>query len=228
MLPGSPQKGYAGFITPASVLYMDELDATTPFLTVITPTPVLQPQQSAADQVNVTQLSPPIVTSTPLKEPGTQKRQREKKVRTEEEITKSLFDEDEAEISEAETTPKQKLIKVRDRNAKAVQGLKELYHGNCQITGDRDCFLKKDGSPYCEAHHLVPLGSEGADSPYNIIIVSPLIHRMLHYADVSEIDLTLISASNELGITINGEEYTITWHPEHANYVKSHQDTGDF
>ena len=35
MLPGSPQKGYAGFITPASTLYMDESDATTPFLTVM-------------------------------------------------------------------------------------------------------------------------------------------------------------------------------------------------
>lgn len=40
MLPSSPQKGYAGFITPANTLYMDESDATTPFLTTISQTPI--------------------------------------------------------------------------------------------------------------------------------------------------------------------------------------------
>jgi len=223
MLPGSPQKGYAGFIAPASTLYMDESDATTPFLTVMPQIPTPQPQQSTTSQVNTTQVSQPGPTPDPGKLPAAAKKKEvAKQFRSEEEITKALFEEDEADVAGTEDA-REVLVKVRNRNAKSVQGLKELYHGNCQITGDKYRFLKKDGSPYCEAHHLVLLGNEGADSPYNIIIVSPLIHRMLHYADVSEIDLTLISASNTLDLTINGKGYTITWHPEHANYVKSHQ-----
>lgn len=222
MLPGSPQKGYAGFITPATTLYMDESDATTPFLTVIPQIPTPQSQQTITSELNTTQVSQPGPALDPSNLPTAAKKEVTKKSRSEEEITEALFEEDEADIAGMENA-KEVFVKVRNRNAKSVQGLKELYYGNCQITGDKYRFLKKDGSPYCEAHHLVPLGNEGADSPYNIIILSPLIHRMIHYAEVSEIDLTLISSSNTLDLTINGKGYTITWHPEHANYVRSHQ-----
>lgn len=211
MLPISPNEGYAGFITPSGTLYIDESDAATPFFTVIAKA---QPVQT-----------PPVVTVPPkpkVQKPTKPKLQR--KARSEEEITKSLFDEDDSYTLEPEDTLKEVIVKVRTRNSKAIQGLKELYKGSCQITGEQFTFVKKDGTLYCEAHHLIPLGNEGADSPYNIIIVSPLIHKMLHYAQVSEIDLTKISADNKLDITINGEAYTITWHPEHANHVKSHQE----
>lgn len=211
MLPNSPKQGHAGFITPSTVLHIDESDVATPFFTV-------------AVKVQPVQI-PPVVTVSPkpkVAKPTKAKLQR--KSRSEEEITKSLFDEDDSYTSEPEDKLKEVIVKVRTRNAKAVQGLKELYKGRCQITGEQFTFVKKDGILYCEAHHLIPLGNEGADSPYNIIIVSPLIHKMLHYAQVSEIDLTQISTDNKLDITINGKTYTITWHPEHANYVKSHQE----
>jgi len=84
-------------------------------------------------------------------------------------------------------------------------------------------FLKADGTIYCEAHHLVPLGGEGADLPHNIIIVSPLVHKMLHYAKVSEIDLSAISEDGTLDIEINDARHTITWHPDHAASVQRHQ-----
>ena len=38
---------------------------------------------------------------------------------------------------------------------------------------------------------------------------------MLHYAEVSGLDLTGIS-SNKLKVEINGKSFTITWHPEHS------------
>ena len=86
------------------------------------------------------------------------------------------------------------------------------------MTGEQFVFKKADGQLYCEAHHLVPLGAGGADSPYNLIVVSPLIHRMFHYAEVSGLDLSKI-VDNKLPITINGETYTITWNPLHAAVV---------
>ena len=79
--------------------------------------------------------------------------------------------------------------------------------------------MKRNGELYCESHHLIPLGENGSDLPHNIIIVSPLIHRMLHYAEVSQIDLGLISVDNTLDIMINDIRYTIRWHPEHADLV---------
>jgi len=67
------------------------------------------------------------------------------------------------------------------------------------------------------------LGDGGADDPRNIIIVSPLIHKMLHYASVEGIDLAQIkqlpSGESVLKILINGEEMVITWHAEHAKRV---------
>jgi len=215
MLPRSPAEGHAGFITPSRPLYMDESDRHMPFFTVpirtVRPEP---PQTDSSDIATIPETSPAVTTN--LKIP-----------KIEEEIVKSLFDEDETDIPHPGETVREVIAKVRNRNAKAVKGLKELYQGKCQITADEYTFLKKDGTPYCEAHHLTPLGEEGADSPFNIIIVNPLIHKMLHYADVSDIDLSRITTDNTLDILINGKTYKIKWHPKHAEYVKSHQEENE-
>jgi 5-methylcytosine-specific restriction protein A len=215
MLPGSPAEGHAGFITPSNSLYIDESDSNTPFFTIPTQAVVPQPPQATPTHTTTVPATPPAVPVKP-KEP-----------KTEEELTKSLFDEDESDITEPEGKVKEVIVKVRSRNAKAVKDLKELYQGKCQISAEKYIFLKRDGTTYCEAHHLIPLGEEGADSPFNIIIVNPLIHKMLHYADVSDIDLSKISTDNTLDIIINGETYTIKWHPKHAEYVKSHQEANE-
>ncbi len=135
----------------------------------------------------------------------------------EETYEKVYFDED--EIIEIESKIKFSLQKIRDRNSKAVRKLKDLYNNECQITGREYTFLKKDGTFYSEAHHLIPLGEGGADSVNNIVILSPLIHRMLHYANVKDIDLSKIK-DNKLDIEINEQTYTIEWHPDHGKIVK--------
>jgi len=106
---------------------------------------------------------------------------REKHPKSEEDITNELLEEDELDSSELPVKTRQVVLNIRERDQKAVKQLKNLYKGKCQISGDMFSFFKKDGKRYSEAHHLVPLGKSGADSPFNIIIVSPLIHRMLHY-----------------------------------------------
>lgn len=117
----------------------------------------------------------------------------------------------------------QRLVSIRKRNSKAVELLKTLYNGKCQISGEMYSFAKKDGSPYCEGHHLVPLGEGGADDPRNIVIVSPLLHRMLHYANVQRLDLKDIKKMPDgswyLDFLINGQKYTIRWHQSHLNVV---------
>ena len=140
------------------------------------------------------------------------------KTKSEAEIISELFNDDVADAAIA--TKKQAIIFIVERNQKIVAKLKKLSGGRCQVTGDKYAFKKTDGELYCEAHHLIALGTGGADSPYNIIIVSPLIHRMLHYADVSGLDLTKI-VNNKLPIKINGESFTITWHSSHAAVVNA-------
>ena len=66
---------------------------------------------------------------------------------------------------------------------------------------------------------MIPLGKGGADSVYNIVILSPLIHRMMHYAKIEDFVLKNIK-NNKLPVRINGVKHTITWHHDHAKTVE--------
>ncbi len=134
---------------------------------------------------------------------------------------KGFFDADEVAAQDAPPEVKEAIRRIRVRNTKAVRKLKQLYENRCQVTGEKYTFRKTDGAFYSEAHHLIPLGKGGADSVYNIVIISPLIHRMFHYATVEGLNLKNIK-DNKLPIRINGTEYVITWHPEHGNIVQAY------
>lgn len=125
------------------------------------------------------------------------------------------------ELIDAHTHPEivNRVMRIRQRNNRLVRNLKTLYEGRCQITGEQLTFLKRNGEWYSEVHHLIPLGENGSDEYANTIVVSPLIHRMLHYAIVSEINLNDI-VNRQLPITINGVAFTITWHPDHISTVE--------
>ena len=112
-----------------------------------------------------------------------------------------------------------RVMRIRQRNNRLVRNLKNLYGGRCQITGEQFTFVKRNGEFYSEVHHLIPLGENGSDDYANAIVVSPLIHKMLHYAEVSEINLNNI-LNSQLSITINGVVHTITWHPDHVTTVE--------
>ncbi|MBG6188189.1 HNH endonuclease [Flavobacterium sp. CAN_S2] len=112
-----------------------------------------------------------------------------------------------------------RFIQIRKRNNALVKNLKRLYGGQCQITGEEFTFLKTNGELYSEVHHLIALGNSGSDSYANTIVVSPMVHRMLHFAKVSEIDLSKI-VDNKLKIQINDKDYEIKWHHHHLDVVK--------
>jgi len=230
MLDRGRKAGDVGIIDIApGTLYLEDTNAALPLRsgrTAAAPTPPTRVTSASATPVAAVRPSgaarrgraggrAPTATAAPLP--------RRPRQRTEEEVIASLFGEDEREgIGEGE--PGRIVTRIRLRNQAAVRDLKELYQHKCQITGDEFTFLKRDGTLYTEAHHLIPLGYGGADDPRNIIIVSTLIHRMLHYAEVSDIALSRIvqnpDGSARLVIQINGKDYTITWHPQHADRVR--------
>ena len=218
MLNNPGIEGYAGFINCADTgLLMDEATRARPFLTR-----GAQPGEYPLRGRAGAQRRGRVEEERRELEPARRRRRAvaERPTKSDDEILAELFADDMAAGGGDDEATRRRIQTVRVRNTRAVQGLKRLYRGRCQITGDRDAFVKRDGTPYSEAHHLVPLGQEGDDSPYNIIIVSPLIHRMLHYADVVGVELQNISADHTLEIRINGEPLTIRWHPRHAAIVR--------
>jgi 5-methylcytosine-specific restriction protein A len=214
MLLDNGIKGNAGFLDCMGAgLEIDEGDSKRPFLTIGNggrEYPTAQSGKKAKQEhEKQTRVKDKAAHTKPYSE---------RKIKNDDDLISELFNED-AGAAFSDDAAKTRMQIVRVRNVKAARVLKRLYKGQCQISGDKYAFQKIDGAPYCEAHHLIPLGAEGDDSPFNIIIVSPLLHRMLHYADVRGVDLSRITTKNTLDILINGECYTIRWHPKHAAAV---------
>ena len=205
-----------GFINFPSGIQFDENQLSWPFNIsgAASPSPSLSPSPgpSSVGSGSVTGGASRAKTTTASTSTG----KRKFTARTEDEVASDLFD---ADYSEVPPDKKEVVAKVRVRNQKAVRALKKLY-GECQITGGQYVFLKDDGDPYLEVHHLIPLGLGGADSPANLVVLSAHMHRMLHYANVGEINLSNISG-DQLTIQINGNDYTIRWRPDHAAMIKA-------
>lgn len=74
------------------------------------------------------------------------------------------------------------------------QKIKREREGRCQFCEALDlpavAFLKKDGIPYAEAHHVVPVGAmaPGSLGRANIVVLCPNHHRQAHYGNVASKD----------------------------------------
>lgn len=53
--------------------------------------------------------------------------------------------------------------------------------GFCELCNDEAPFLKDDGVPYLEVHHVRPLAEGGSDTLSNTIALCPNCHMRLHY-----------------------------------------------
>jgi 5-methylcytosine-specific restriction enzyme A len=79
---------------------------------------------------------------------------------------------------------------------KASQAIK-LYakkraQGLCEGCGNSAPFVKKDGSPYLEVHHINRLSDGGPDDPFWVAAICPNCHRRSHYSkDMGEFNNSL-------------------------------------
>jgi 5-methylcytosine-specific restriction protein A len=65
--------------------------------------------------------------------------------------------------------------------------------GHCECCGAPAPFLKKDGSPYLEPHHILKLSDKGLDHPAMVAAITPNCHREIHYGvNGKEIDQKLL------------------------------------
>lgn len=71
---------------------------------------------------------------------------------------------------------------VYDRNPDVVAEVLYQAKGLCGVCEKEAPFLrKKDGSPYLEVHHKIPLSENGDDTVDNAIAVCPNCHKQCHY-----------------------------------------------
>ncbi|MGA4652510.1 HNH endonuclease [Enterobacter hormaechei] len=91
-------------------------------------------------------------------------------------------------ISESNVVPqvKEVITKVFIRNAYVVVEALERANGTCERCGNDAPFLRvKDGTPYLEVHHKIPLADGGEDTIANAIALCPNCHRQAHYGILS-------------------------------------------
>lgn len=68
---------------------------------------------------------------------------------------------------------------VRDPNV--IAWVLVTAAGRCEACGDPAPFLRDDGEPYLEVHHVRPLGEGGPDSSDNAVGICPTCHRRFHH-----------------------------------------------
>jgi 5-methylcytosine-specific restriction protein A len=65
-------------------------------------------------------------------------------------------------------------------------------NGRCEACRDKAPFLRMDGSPYLEPHHIKRIADGGPDHPAHVGAVCPTCHRRIHHgADGKSINAEL-------------------------------------
>ncbi len=74
------------------------------------------------------------------------------------------------------------ISKVTMRDSAVKEYTKRRANGYCELCKEPAPFLKSNGEPYLEVHHLVTISENGPDHITNTVALCPNCHRKLHYA----------------------------------------------
>lgn len=80
-----------------------------------------------------------------------------------------------------------RILESYERPSAVTNFVKRSRGDSCQVCGTPG-FLKRDGSRYCEVHHLFHLANDPPAeclSPEYLVVLCANCHRRMHYADVS-------------------------------------------
>ena len=68
-----------------------------------------------------------------------------------------------------------------ERDPKVKAWVLKGANGNCEMCLNDAPFLKENGGPYLEVHHILPLSEGGSDTIQNTVAVCPNCHMKFHY-----------------------------------------------
>jgi predicted HNH restriction endonuclease len=101
------------------------------------------------------------------------------------EILKDEVDDDKvAEVSNEKPDKREYLIETYARNRGWVRLAKDRFGDYCMCQKCSNTFLKEDGEPYIEVHHIVPLFKGGEDGVWNLALLCAHHHKMAHFAEL--------------------------------------------
>ncbi|MFM7468179.1 MAG: HNH endonuclease [Vampirovibrionales bacterium] len=120
-----------------------------------------------------------IVQDEPLKEEGST----QAKVPGQQEVVRRL--EDLIKNSD-DPHKKEHWVEVYARDTDLVKQAKEHFKYKCFIPECGNTFIKPDGTPYIEVHHIIPLHQGGEDKLENLSLLCAHHHRMVHFATEEE------------------------------------------
>jgi 5-methylcytosine-specific restriction protein A len=84
-----------------------------------------------------------------------------------------------------------------DRNPAIAEYAKRRSNGICQLCQQPAPFLRADGTPYLEAHHIIWLAKGGGDTNENTVALCPNCHRKMHIVDDDSDKLLLLEVNKE-------------------------------
>lgn len=68
------------------------------------------------------------------------------------------------------------------RDPAVVAWVHKAANGQCELCASNAPFLRRDGRPYLEIHHVKTLADGGPDTPDNAVALCPNCHRAMHYS----------------------------------------------
>ena len=86
-----------------------------------------------------------------------------------------------ASVTPAESDPVSGRRAIYRRSRRIAQYVLRRSGGICESCGDKAPFMKKNGAPYLEPHHVQRVSDGGLDHPAHIGAVCPTCHREIHH-----------------------------------------------
>lgn len=118
-------------------------------------------------------------------------------------LKNEIEDEKIAEIQFSEPKKREYLVETYARNRGWVKLAKEKLGNYCIYKKCDNTFIKENGEPYIEVHHIVPLYEGGEDRIWNLSVLCAHHHKMAHFANTKtriEIEKFLL---NEVKVRVN-------------------------
>lgn len=103
-----------------------------------------------------------------------------------------------AGIGSQQPTRVNRMVSDFVRSPQVIADVREAASGHCELCAQLAPFVRDDGTPFLEVHHVVTLADGGRDTVDNAVALCPNCHRLLHYA--AEADRR--SAADRLRVTV--------------------------
>lgn len=101
---------------------------------------------------------------------------------------KLSMDELKERARQSSGVPGERIVAAKrfERNPNVTEWAKRRANGICQLCQARAPFVTRQGDPFLETHHVIPLGQDGKDTIENTVALCPNCHRKMHALNLED------------------------------------------